>query len=117
MPSWNLSDEQVWDVISYIKTFLADSQMTIAVCINEQRKIDVHNLNLKNNFSIGIDQQQFLRVASKGNRIIIEPKDTNVLRYFKKTRRSLIRTHVMVNGEEMDGGSALIVVRIRDCLK
>jgi hypothetical protein len=117
MPSWNLTDNQVNDVIAYIKTFLADSQVTIGVCLNERREVDVRNLNLKNNFTIGIDQQQFLRVASKGSRVIIEPKDTNVLRYFKKTRRSLIRTHVMVNGEEMDGGSALIVVRIRDCLK
>ena len=117
MPSWNLSDKQVVDVISYIKTFLADSQVTIGVCLNEKREIDVHNLNLKNNFAIGIDQQQFLKVASKGNRVFIEPRDTNVMRYFKRTRRSLIRTHVMVNGEEMDGGSALIVVRIRDCSK
>lgn len=117
MPAWNLTDNQINDVIAYIKTFLADSQVTIGVCLNEQREIDVRNLNLNSNFAIGIDQQEFLKVASKGNRVIIEPKDINVMRYFKKTRRSLVRTHVMVNGEEMDSDSALIVVRIRDCLK
>ena len=117
MPAWNLSENQINDVIGYIKTFLADSQTTIGVCLNEKREVDVRNLNLKNNFAVGIDQQQFLKVASRGNKVIIEPKDTNVMRHFKKTRKSLVRTHVMVNGQEMDGGSALIVVRIRDCIK
>lgn len=117
MPAWSLTDNQINDVISYIKTFLADSQTTIGVCLNEQREIDVGNLNLKDNYAIGIDQQEFLKVASQGNRVIIEPKDTNVMRHFRKTRKSLVRTHVMINGEEMDGDSALIVVRIRDCFK
>ncbi len=117
MPAWNLTENQINDVIAYIKTFLADSQTTIGVCLNERREIDVRNLNLNNKFAVGVDQQEFLKVASNGNRVLIEPKDTNVMRYFKKTRRSLVRTHVMVNGVEMDSGSALIVVRIRDCVK
>ena len=117
MPAWNLTDKQVNDVIGYIKTFLADSQTTIGVCLNERREVDVANLNLKKNFAIGIDQQEFLKVASSDNRLFIEPKDTNVMRHFRKTRKSLLRTHVMVNGQEMDSDSALIVVRIRDCIK
>jgi hypothetical protein len=117
MPAWNLSDEQVWDVISYIKTFLADSQMTIAVCINEQRKIDVHNLNLEEKYRISIDREQFLTAASSKNLILIQPKDVNVLRYFKKTHKKLIRTHVMVADEGPSGDTALIIVRITDCLK
>jgi hypothetical protein len=104
-------------VIAYIKTFLADSQITIGVCLNEQREIDVRNLDLDNKYEIGIDQQQFLKVSSKNNRVVIRPKDTNVLRYFKKTRRKLVRTHVMLASEGQSGDSALIVVRISDCLK
>jgi len=117
MPAWNLTDQQVNDVIGYIKTFLADSQTTIGVCLNEKREVDVRNLNLKKKYAIGIDQQEFLKVASKNDRVIIEPKDTNVMRHFKKTRKSLLRTHVMLNGQEMNSDSALIVVRIRDCIK
>jgi hypothetical protein len=117
MPAWNLSDNQVNDVIGYIKTFLADSQTTIGVCLNEKREIDVRNLNLSNNYAVDIDQKEYLKVASNGNRVIIEPRDINVMRHFKKTRKSLVRTHVLVNGEEMDSDSALIVVRIRDCIK
>ena len=117
MPAWNLSDEQIWDVISYVKTFLADSQMTITVCINEQRKIDVHNLNLEGKYQISIDREQFLTAASSKNLILIQPKDIDVIRYFKKTRRKLIRTHVMVANKEQNGDTALIVVRIRDCFK
>jgi len=117
MPAWNLTDKQVNDVIGYIKTFLADSQTTIGVCLNEKREVDVRNLNLKKKYAIGIDQQEFLKVASKNDRVIIEPKDTNVMRHFRKTRKSLLRTHVMLNGQEMNSDSALIVVRIRDCIK
>jgi len=117
MPAWNLTDEQIFDVISYIKTFLADSQTTIGVCLNEQRTIDVRNLDLDKNFGVGIDREQFLRVASKGDKIVIEPKDMNVLRYFKKTHKKLIRTHVTLAGKGKSGYSALIAVRISDCLK
>jgi len=59
----------------------------------------------------------FLKVASKGNMVVIEPKDTNVMRYFRKTHKKLIRTHVTLAGEGESGDSALIVVRISDCLK
>jgi mono/diheme cytochrome c family protein len=117
MPAWNLTDKQVLDVISYIKTFLADSQITIGVCLNEKRTIDVRNLDLDKNYGIGIDREQFLRVASKGDKVVIVPKDTNVLRYFKKTHKKLIRTHVTLAGEGDSGDSALIIVRISDCLK
>jgi len=117
MPAWNLSDDQIFDVISYVKTFLADSQITIGVCLNEQREIDVRNLELDKNYEVGIDRQQFLRVASKGDKVLIEPKDTNVMRYFRKTHKKLIRTHVTLAGEGESGDSALIVVRISDCLK
>lgn len=117
MPAWSLSDEQIWDVISYVKTFLADSQMTIAVCLNEQRKIDVHNLNLEGKYKIAIDREQFLTVVSSKNLIVIQPKDFNVLRYLRETRRKLIRTHVMVAGEGQNEDTALIVVRISDCFK
>jgi hypothetical protein len=117
MPAWSLSDEQIWDVISYLKTFLADNHMTIVVCINEQRKIDVHNLNLEGKYQISIDREQFLTAASSKNLILIQPKGINVLRYLKKTRRKLVRTHVMVADEGQNGDIALIVVRIRDCFK
>ena len=117
MPAWNLSDEQIWDVISYVKTFLADSQMTITVCINEQRKIDVHNLNLEGKYQISIDREQFLTAVSSKNLILIQPKGINVLRYLKKTDRKLIRTHVMVADEGQSGDTALIVVRISNCFK
>ena len=117
MPAWNLTDKQINDVIAYIKTFLADSQTTIGVCLNEKRVVDVRNLDLNKNFAVGTDQNHFLKVASKGNRVMIEPNDINVMRHFKQTQKSLVRTHVLINGEAMDSDSALIVVRIRDCIK
>jgi len=117
MPSWNLNDEQIFDVISYIKTFSADSQITVNICLNETRTIDLRNLDIDENHEISIDQQHFLKVASKDNMVVIEPKDTNLLRHFKKTGRKLSRVHILVSSEEQNGDTALIVARIRDCLK
>jgi len=117
MPSWELSDQQIFDVISYVKAFLADSQMTISVCFNEKRKINVHNLNLGRNPKITIDRDQFVKVASSGNQITIQPKDRNVMRYLKKKRQKLMRTHVTIAGEGKEGNTALIAVRISDCFK
>ncbi len=117
MPSWSLSDEQIFDVIAYVKTFLANSQMTMTVCFNEQRKVDLNNLNLNGKHQINIDREKFVKVASEGNQIIIQPQDKNVLRYLRKTHRKLMRTHVTIRGEGQDRNTALIAVRIRDCYK
>ncbi len=117
MPSWELSDEQIFDVISYIKTFLADSQMTMTVCFNEQRKVDLNNLYLEGKPQITVDRAQYVNVAAAGDQVIIQPQDKNVLGYFRKTRRKLMRTHVSIKGKGEEAKTALIAVRIRDCYK
>jgi hypothetical protein len=117
MPSWDLTDEQIFDVISYIKTFLADSQITVNICLNEPRAIDIRNLDIYKNYQISIDQKHFLKVVSKDNMVVIEPQGMSLLRDFKKTGRKLNRVHVMLSSEGRNGNIALIVARIIDCLK
>jgi hypothetical protein len=117
MPAWTLSDEQIFDVISYIKTFLADSQMTIAVCMNEHRKVDLRNLNMGRRYVLGVDQQEYLKVSSVGDSILVEPRDSKVHQYFKDTRSRLLRTHITVTDRNEEGHTALIAVRITDCVK
>ena len=117
MPSWDLTDDQIFDVISYIKTFLADSQMTIGVCMNEHRKVDLQNLNVGKRYKLGVDKQEYLKVSSLGNTILVEPRDSKVHQYFKSTKRRLIRTHVTVTDDNQEGPAALIAVRISDCVK
>ena len=117
MRAWDLTDDQAFDVIAYIKTFLADSQTTINVCLNEQRTVDLRNLKGDENRKIDIDRKQFLKLTSNHNKILIKPEFTNALRHFKKTGRKLIRTHVMVTRKGQTKLQALIAVRINDCLK
>ena len=117
MPASDLTDNQILDVISYIKTFLADSQMTFGVCWNEQRTIDLENVDFYGDFDIELDREQFIAVVSKDNKVLIKPKDFEVLKYFKATKRRIIRTHIMIRGQEQDADSVLLVVRIQDCFK
>lgn len=117
MVAWNLTDDQIFDTIAYIKTFLADSQTTINICLNERRTIDLRNLDIDENHKIDIDRKEFIKLKLKGNRVLIEPQFANVLRHFRKTDKKLVRNHVTVTRPGQTRYRALIAVRISDCLK
>lgn len=117
MPAWELTEEQVFDTISYIKTFLADSQTTINICFNEQRTIDLRHIKLVDSDQINIDRKQFLKFKLKGSNILIQPNFENALRYFRETGKKLVRTHVVVTRSGQAKYRALVAVRISDCLK
>lgn len=117
MPAWSLTDPQILDVISYIKTFLADSQLTISVCMNEHRKVSLASLNLGDHYEVDVDKQELLKVSSDDNTILIEPRDRQVRKFFNQTNRRIVRTHVMVGNQQEKGHTALIAVRINDCMK
>ncbi|MDH3257804.1 MAG: cytochrome c [Nitrospinota bacterium] len=117
MPAWNLPDEQIFDLIVYIKTFLANSQTTINICLNEQRTIDLRNLEIDDNHKIDVDRKQFLKLRLKGKKIFIEPEAINLLRHFKETGKKLVRNLVTVTRKGKTRYSALIAVRVSDCLK
>jgi len=117
MPSWGLTDEQIYDVISYIKTFLADSQMTVAVCMNEHRKVSLASLKLEGDYKLDVDRNELLKVSYDDNMILLEPRDIKVRNYFSETQQRLVRTHVTVSDRNPDGPKAVIAVRISDCVK
>jgi len=114
MPAWNLSDEQIWDVISYIKTFLADSQLTISICLNEQRNIDINKLDMSGDLELEVDNSDYMEVKTFGNLVFINPNDTYMIKYFKRTGRKVARAHVRVSD---DNTKALITTRIVSCVK
>lgn len=84
MPSWDLPDGQIFDLIVYIKTFLANSQTTINICLNEQRTIDLRNINIDDNYKIDVDRKEFLKLRLKGKEIFIEPEVINLLRHLDR---------------------------------
>jgi len=117
MPAWDLPTEQIFELIAYIKTFLANSQTTINICLNEQRTIDLSNLKIDGNHKIEVSPKQFLKLRLKGKKIFIEPEAINLLRNFKETGKKLVRNLVTVTHKGETPYSALIAVRISDCLK
>jgi len=117
MDSWDLSDEEVFNAIAYIRTFLADSQLTINICLNEKRTVDLRNLGIDENYKIVTDQKKYLKLTLKDDRVLIEPRFTNVLRYFTETGKKLVRSHVTVVRKGQTRYRALIAVRVSDCLK
>lgn len=117
MPSWELTDQQIWDVISYIKTFLADAQEVVSLCINQQKTIDITSLNISGEYEIHIDKKDFLNVKKSKDLISIKTNELNTLKYFRKSKRRMTRVHVLINDETAHKNVGLVIVRINDCLK
>jgi hypothetical protein len=115
MPAWDLTDTQIDDVIKYIKTFLADSRTVTSICVTSRLDISTENLNFGEDYMVETDRPDFLKVDYDRDldRVVIRPRVSNVLRFLRKHNKSLVRTHVILSGEE----SALIVVRIRNCVQ
>lgn len=117
MAAWDLTDKEIFDVIAYIKTFLADSQLTINICFNEQSTIDLRNLNIDGTYKFDVDPKEFLVITPKGNKILIKPRVNDLLHNFRKTGKKLIRNHVTVVRKGQTRYRAVIAVRVSDCLK
>ena len=63
MDVWDLTDEEVFNAIAYIRTFLADSQLTINICLNEKRTIDLRNLGMDENHKIVANQKKIFKAG------------------------------------------------------
>jgi hypothetical protein len=102
MPAWDLTDTQIDDVIKYIKTFLADSRTVTSICVTSRLDISTENLNFGEDYMVETDRPDFLKVDYDRDldRVVIRPRVSNVLRFLRKHNKSLVRTHVILSGEE-----------------
>lgn len=113
MPAFKLSEKQTWDVIQYLKSFLADSQMTMTLCANSLAEVDVSNLNIDGKYLIRVDKGRYYdEISFNDNLISIKPDTMEILR----NKKRIIRTNIFIQKEDKSYAS-LIIVRLSKCLK
>ena len=118
MPSFALSENQIDDVISYVRTFLTENSITINTCANTPQVVSLENVNVGGHFNIETDKENLVSTSIKAGELTLTPNLTPLLKYFRKNRKKLVRVTVNLTkgGKGEKEYLAIVALRIRDCL-
>jgi hypothetical protein len=119
MPAFQLSDKQIDDVISYVRTFLTENHITITTCANNSKVISLGNIDIEKPFEVEVDKKDYVEIRISGDKLIITPKLISLLKAYKKDRKSMLRLHINLTRKEEKKNSclAIIALRLGNCLK
>ncbi len=111
----DFDDEQIEELLIYIRSLLAETHLTVNLCVNSAQVIDVgrDGLDLKE-FNIEVEKPDIVTVTREGSNVRITPADNKgfLKRLMKK---KVSRTHVKL--KEKDNTLSLIAVRLHGCIK
>jgi hypothetical protein len=119
MPSFDLSDSQINSVISYIKSFLTESYITLSTCSNVPKVISLENINVGGQFKIEKDKGTLVTTSLKEGELTISPNFYALRRTYNKKQAKLVRVHVSLT-KKSNGKKkylAIIALRIKNCIK
>ncbi|PIQ96964.1 MAG: hypothetical protein COV67_06710 [Nitrospinae bacterium CG11_big_fil_rev_8_21_14_0_20_56_8] len=111
----DLSDNQIQEVIYYIRSLLADTYLTLNVCLSETFVVDLEKerVDLKN-FRIEVTDPTLISVERKGRLVFLTPnRDWEVFKRFLKKKTT--RTHVLL--VDQNNTVAMLAVRLHRCVK
>ncbi len=119
MPSFNLSDQQIDAVISYVRSFLTENYITINTCANVPKVVSLKNLDLEERFAIEVDKENFVATSLKGDELTLTPNFIALLKAFKKEQKKIMRLHINLTKKENGRKKylAIIVLRTSDCVE
>ncbi len=108
------SDEQIRELIVYIKSLLAETYVTINLCFSATHVIDIGEKGLGlEDFKIKVDHPDLVEVKKVGNKVHISSNTSmQALKFLMK--RKVTRTHVKLI--EKDFTLSMIAVRLHRCL-
>ncbi|MFQ5672275.1 MAG: c-type cytochrome [Nitrospinales bacterium] len=110
MPSHNFTDHQIEELIVYLRSLLAESYLTINMCITDEYIIDSKKEN--GQFRVEADNPDLIQVKTEGKYIHVTAKS---LRPFLTSNKKVTRTHIKVI--EKDDSVSLITVRLHRCMR
>jgi len=118
MPSFNLSDKQIDNVISYVRAFLTENYITINTCANTPQVVSLENVNVGGHFNLEMDKENLVLTSIKAGELTLTPNVIPLLKTFRKNRKKLVRVTVNLTKGEKDNKEylAIVALRIRDCL-
>jgi hypothetical protein len=119
MPAFKLSEKQINNVISYVRSFLTNNHITITTCANNPKVVSLGNIDIEKPFEVEVDKKDFVDISISENKLIITPKLISLLKAYKKDRKSMLRVHInLIRKEEKKNNYlAIIALRLGNCLK
>ncbi len=118
MPSFNLSEDQVQDLTSYLRSFLAETYLTVNACLMDTQIVDT-NVDTAN-FKVQVENPDLINVKKEGTLLYITPnllKAKNSLSSKKVTRTHIILAQNQTNPSETEKYLSLIAVRVHKCFR
>ena len=119
MPAFQLSDKQIDDVISYVRSFLTENHITMTTCANNSKVVSLKKIDIEKPFEIEVDKKGYAEISLSGDKLTITPKTITLLNTYKKDRKNMLRVHInLVRKEDKKNNYlAIIALRIGNCLK
>ncbi|MBT3182931.1 MAG: cytochrome c [Nitrospina sp.] len=110
----DFNDEQIEELILYLRSLLAETYLTLNVCLSKSHVVDTGDSGLDlSEFRVIVDNPELINVAKEGKLINISTKvKLDTVRALMKKR--VTRTHIKL--VEKDNTVSIISVRIHRCL-
>jgi hypothetical protein len=119
MPSFNLNDKQIDDVITYVRSFLTDNYITMSTCLNIPQVISLENIDTGGKIDIEKDKPELVSASLKAGEITLTPNFAAMYKNFNEKNSKLARVHVNLTKTTQGKKEylAIIALRINDCIK
>ena len=111
----DFNDEQIEELILYIRSLLAETYLTLNVCLSKSHVVDTGDSGLDlDDFKIIVDNPELINVEKEGKLLNISTKlKLDTIKSLMKKR--VTRTHIKL--VEKDNMVSIIFVRIHRCLR
>jgi len=90
MPSFELSDSQIEDLTAYLRSFLAESYLTVNSCIMDTQIVDTKMDTT--DFRVEVGNPELIKVKKDGSLLYITPNPRKVMKILSSTLIS-VRLH------------------------
>ena len=119
MPAFELSDKQIDDVISYVRSLLTENHITMTTCANNPQVVSLGDIAVEKPFEIEVDKKNYVETSISRGELTITPKLVSLLKTYKKDRKSMLRVHINIVRKEENTKNylAIIALRLGNCLK
>jgi mono/diheme cytochrome c family protein len=111
----DFNDEQIEELTLYLRSLLAETYLTLNVCLSKSHVVDAGDSGLDlNEFRIIVDNPELINVEKDGKRLNISTKvKLDTVKALMKKR--VTRTHIKL--VEKDNTVSIISVRIHRCIR
>jgi hypothetical protein len=111
----DFNDEQIEELILYLRSLLAETYLTLNVCLSKSHVVDTGDSGLNlNDFRIIVDNPELINVEKDGKLLNISTKvKLDTIKALLEKR--VTRTHIKL--VEKDSTVSIISVRVHRCLR